>query len=160
MAVVVLTSATVQLGTAWTGTAPGTPGTQTVSGTISSASDVTTYTRQVEFPLSAATQDATNFGSGGYTLNVVGLRSSAVSLTFNQDFAGSALDQIIMTTLGFGSTIYVDVRPTSAARGATNPSYVFACLLTEWTPVAGSVGDLVMPSVTWPVTGAWARLTS
>lgn len=161
MSAIVLTNATITVGAAWTGTGPGLPGTQTVSGTITSASDLSTYCTSVSIPLTIATQDATNFGSGAFRVMLGGIKSSDIALSLNNDFAASALNDILRTTLGgLGALVYIDIRPTSAARSATNPSYVFAVLLTEIQPVTGSVGSINAMSLTWPSTGAFATLTA
>ena len=45
------------------------------------------------------------------------------------------------------------VQPTSGSVSATNPSYSFSALVSEWTPLNGSVGELSTASVTWPISG-------
>jgi hypothetical protein len=161
MAALVLTSAKIQVAAAWTGTAPGLPGTQTISGTLTTPSDISGYVTKVTLPEQVAMQPATNFASGGYEVNLSGLKSAQVQLELNQDYAAAALDTIIRTTLGgLGATVYIDVMPTSSARSATNPSYVFACIINSYAPVSGSVGNLATLSVSWPTTGAFGTLTA
>ena len=160
MSAIVLTNATITVGTAWSGgSAPGLPGTQTVAGTITSGSDLSVYCTSVSIPLTMATQDATNFGSGAFRVVLGGIKSSDVSLSLNNDFAASALNDILRTTLGgLGSTVYLDIKSTNAVRSGTNPSYVFAVLLSQIQPVTGSVGNINAMSLTWPSTGAFATL--
>ena len=43
MSVLVTTAKTLLIGAAWTGDAPGDPGTQTVAGTITSASNLSAF---------------------------------------------------------------------------------------------------------------------
>lgn len=161
MAALVLLNAKVQLGAAWTGTAPGSPGTQTVAGTVSAPTDISAYTTMIEVPFKVDTKDWTNFGSGGYVLKTPGLKSTSFKIGLNQDFAASQIHAIIQTTLGgLGSLIYFDVMPTNAARSATNPSVVGQAIIDNYTPVVGKVGDLLVLSFDWPVTGAFATLTS
>lgn len=161
MAISVLTNATVLLGTTWTGTAPGLPGTQTVSGTIASSSDITSFVQSVGVETSAALQDGTTFGSGGFVAQYAGLKSGTFTLNVINDFAASQLDAIIRTTLGgLGATVYYDVKPTSSARGASNPSYVGAVILSDWKPITTQVGNLTVVSISWSTTGQFATLTS
>lgn len=164
MANLTLTSATVLAGTAWTGTAPGGPGTQTVSGTISSSTDLSAFCSSVTLGFAAALQDVTNFASGGYTGNVVGLKSATIQLNFNQDYVvTTGLDFLINSTLGgLGNTagFYLDIKPTSSARGTSNPSYVFHCLMSEYPPITGAVGDKATVGVSWVSNFAFARLTA
>lgn len=98
--------------------------------------------------------DTTGFSStsaAGRT-RVAGLADNSVTLEFHQDFATSNVEQTIYPLLG--STTTVVVKPTSAAQGATNPSYTFSALVSEWQPLSGSVGELATASVTWPISGA------
>ena len=167
MAAFVLTAETILLGTAWTGTAPGLPGTQTVAGTITSTSDISTYVKSVSGPgWDIATVDTTNMGSGGYTAMIAGLTSGKpMSFDANSDLAASQLHSIIFTTLGGpsrpgSSPVYIDIKATSAARSATNPSFVAAVLLTDVASFTGSVGDRAQSAFTLTVTGAFGFLTS
>lgn len=162
MAAFVSTSRMVLLGAAWTGTAPGLPGTQTISGTVTSASDISTYTKSGNPATAAAMQDGTTFGSGGYVVQYPGLKSGD-DLVFEivSDYAASLIDVIVRTTLGgIGSLVYVDLKPTNSARGATNPSFVAAAYISGYTPVSGSVGDLSMGSLTLTITGAFGYLVA
>lgn len=152
----------VQVGTAWTGTAPGLPGTQTISGTITTASDLSTWAQNAEPGASVAMQDGTTFGTGGYTVQYPGLKSGD-DLVFDLvgDFAASQDWAIINTTLGgLGALVYADCMPTSASRGATNPSFVCAGYIKEWKPMLGNVGSIAKMRFTLAITGAFAYLTS
>jgi hypothetical protein len=161
MAISVLTNASVQLAAAWTGTAPGLPGTQTIAGTLTTASDISAFTQSVGVETSSAMQDGTTFGTGGFVANYAGLKSGQLTLNLLNDFAASQLDAIIRTTLGgLGATVYYDVKPTSSARGTSNPSYVGAVILADWKPITTQVGNLTVVSVTWPITGAFTTLTA
>lgn len=161
MAITVLTSSQIQLATAWTGTAPGLPGTQTISGTLTSASDISAFVQSVGVETSAALQDGTTFASGGFVSNYAGLKSGTLTLNLLNDFAASQLDAIIRTTLGgLGATVYYDVKPTNSARGASNPSYVGAVILSDWKPITTQVGNLTVVSVSWSTVGKFDTLTS
>jgi hypothetical protein len=159
MAALVLTNCKIQLGTAWTGTAPGAPGTQSISGTISGPSDISAFTTMVEIPKKVDTKEWTNYGSGGYILKTPGLKSASLKIGINQDFASSQIDSIIRG-FGLGTLVYYDITPTNAARSATNPSEVGAAYITSYTPIVGKVGDLLVLSLDWDVTGKFDTLTS
>ena len=162
MAAYVNTSRMVQLGTAWTGTAPGLPGTQTISGTLTSAQDISTFVKSGNPATSAAMQDVTTFGSGGFTAVIPGLKSGD-DITFEcvSDYAASQLYSIVQTTLGgLGALVYLDIKPTNAARSATNPTFAAAGYISAWSPIGGSVGDAGMASLTISITGKFSDLTS
>jgi hypothetical protein len=135
-----------------------------VSGTITSSTDLSSFCNSVTLGFKAALQDVTNFASGGYVGNVVGLKNCDISLGFNQDFAvTTGLDFLINSTLGgLGNStgFYLDIKPTSAARGTSNPSYVFHILMSEYPAVAGNVGDKAGVSVSWMSNFKFERLTA
>lgn len=166
MAAFVNASRTILLGTAWTGTAPG-PTVVTPSGTISSPSDITAFVRGGGDPgYNAAMVDDTTFGSLGYTAVIPGL-TTGDDLVFdcNSDWAASQLGPIVRTTLGGvarpgTAPIYVDIKPTSAARSATNPSFVAAVYIKAWKPFVGNVGDRAAATLTLTITGTFTDLTT
>ena len=162
MAAFVNTSRVVLLGTAWTGTAPGLPGTQTISGTITSSQDISAYVRSGDQGTSVAMQDGTTFGNGGFTVQYPGLQSGD-DITFDlvADFAATTIYPIIQTTLGgLGALVYVDLKPATGSRSATNPSFVAAGYVSAWGPIRGAVGDLASHQLTISITGRFGYLTS
>ena len=87
---------------------------------------------------------------------VAGLVDNSVTLEFHQDFAASSVEQTIYPLLG--TTVQVVVQPVaSGSVDATNPSYTFQAVVSEWTPLNGAVGELATASVTWPITGPIAK---
>lgn len=159
MATLVLTSATTLYGTAWTGTAPG-PANPTVSGTISSSTDFTARIRQVTLNMNVAMQDFTTFGDGAFVAQQPGLKSADLSIEFNQDFAASQVDAVFGPAFIAGTLVYLDFKPTSSARGSTNPSYVYAAYVSDYDPFGVPVGDRTAVTIGFSVTGTYARLTS
>lgn len=164
MAVFSMTSCYIAIGTTWTGTAPGDPGTQTVSGTLT-GTDLSTMTTSIDLSLQAEELDYTNFGSGGWRQKISGLKAGTVQLNFNQDFAASKIDALFGiggSLMPFGGTgsYYIEIKPTSSARSTTNPSYVAQLVPIAYTPLSGAVGDLAMISLQIPTTGQVARLTA
>jgi len=83
---------------------------------------------------------------------VAGLADNSVTLEFHQDFATGEVEQTIYPLLGTASAVIV--KPNGGTTSAFNPSYSFSAIISEWTPINGSVGELATASVTWPVTGA------
>lgn len=97
----------------------------------------------------AAEVETTSFGSGGYVQRVSGLKDASVSLDFHQDFGSGSVHDIIQPLLGSYAT--VTVVPTAGSVSATNPSITLSALVTEYSPVDASVGDLATFSVSWPL---------
>lgn len=159
MASLVLTSATTLYGTGWTGTAPG-PANPTVSGTISSSTDFSDHIRQVTLNMNVAMEDFTTFGDGAFVTQKPGLKGADLSIEFNQDFASSSVDATFGAAFLAGTLVYLDFKPTSASRGSTNPSYVYACYVAKYPAIGQQVGNRAAVSVDFAVTGTYARLTS
>ena len=67
---------------------------------------------------------------------------------------------LLVLILVVGTVVAIKVRPTTAAISATNPEYSGNVLVSEYSPLDGSVGDLATTSVSWPGAGALARATA
>lgn len=160
MAALVLTNAMPLIGSAGSGgTSPGT-GTAPANGfTITSPTDLSQYTTAVTVDLKAAPIETTNFASGGYHAEIAGIKSASFSLTFNQSYSATEVDSVIRG-LGLGGTGFIDIKPTSATRGNTNPSFVASFIVADYTWVNGSVGALNTTSVTWNTTGSFGWITA
>ena len=96
--------------------------------------------------------ETTAFSSTAAKTRVAGLADNSVTLEFHQDFATGEVEQTIYPLLGQASTVIV--KPNGATTSAFNPSYSCSAIISEWTPINGSVGELATASVTWPVSGA------
>lgn len=119
-------------------------------GGVDKSADVKSVTLTVDVnPL-----DTTDFASAGWTEVIGGLKSGTLAVTFQDDFADSAIDNDLWDIIGTVATF--EVRPTSSAVGAGNPKWTGSVLIQS-LPVGGSVGDLVVKSVSWPTTGAVTR---
>lgn len=81
-----------------------------------------------------------------------------MTFEFNQDYATSALEQTIYPLLGTAATVVA--KPVAGTTTTINPQYTFSALISEWTPLNGSVGELATASVTWPISGAITKATS
>ena len=99
--------------------------------------------------------DTTGMGSAGARTRVSGLADNSVTIEFNQDFAAGgpevSINAVGSSLVGTNTTIVV--KPTSAAVGATNPSYTFSAVVSEWQPLSAAVGELSSISTTWPISG-------
>jgi hypothetical protein len=110
----------------------------------------------VTLDITSEEQDTTAFG-GEYRTRIGGLKDASVSLDFHQDFGASSVDATLFPLIGTQATVVI--KPTSGTVTATNPSYTFNALVTQYQPFASSVGDLATLSVTWPVSGSITRGT-
>ena len=94
--------------------------------------------------------ETTAFGTSART-RVAGLADNSLALEFHQDYATSSVEATIYPIIG--TTKQIVVKPNGATTSATNPSYTFNALISEWTPLSGAVGELATASVTWPIDG-------
>lgn len=102
--------------------------------------------------------EVTNFSSGGHRERIGGLKSGTFSMELHQDYALGSIDSTFFTNLG--GTVAVVVRPSgTAAAGSATPEYTFNVLVTEYSPMDSAVGDLNTFSVSYPITGSFARGT-
>lgn len=119
--------------------------------------DFSTSLAAVTLDVSADEQETTAFGAT-FRSRIGGLKDASVSLDFHQDFGAASVDATLFPLIG--GTAEIIIKPTSASASATNPSYTFTALVTQYQPFASNVGDLATLSVTWPVTGAVTRGTA
>lgn len=107
--------------------------------------------------------ETTAMSSSGARTRVGGLKDNSVTIEFNQDFSASELEATVndaaATWVG-KNDITIIVKPDGGATSATNPSYTFDVLVSEWTPLNGAVGELATVSVTWPVNGNITKATA
>lgn len=146
------------------GTAPG--GVTAPTGcTLSTPSDLSPFITGIDQGVEVDPVDTTSFGSGGYKAFVLGLRSGQLNLTLMNDYAASQVNSWIglngsVRAVGSSSLLYVEVRPSSAARSSSNPAFVCAVLNRNFQTFSGSVGELPMVSWQPQITGGFAELTA
>lgn len=123
--------------------------------------DITDWVREVGQDLERDTHDKTHMGSGGWREFCAGLRGGNVTLALNWDYASSA-SFITVKTAWLTSTgvVAMTIKPADATIAATNPELQFNVLVNKYTPVMAKVGDIQVPSFTWPITGAVTEDTS
>jgi hypothetical protein len=119
-----------------------------------------TWAKKATFDAEVADLDATTFGGSGWKALLGGLKSGTLSVDLNQDFGASMVDATLWPLFIAAVPFVVKIRPTSAAISATNPEYSGAVLLTKYSPLDGSVGDLAGTSISIPTSGVWARATT
>ena len=129
----------------------------TNAGVVLGGVDLSDHVAQVEVNQTFDEVETTAFGDGGRT-RVAGLEDSSITLSFHQDFAAASVDATIAPLVGGTAAFEIYADGTSVS--GTNPKYSGTVLLTEWSPVSGTVGDLLTADVTWPVSGTVTRATA
>jgi hypothetical protein len=88
-------------------------------------------------------RDQVDFTAFGATSKVYGkgLGDAKITVEFFQDFAAAKVHATLQPLLASNTPIVVEVRPTSAARSATNPAILMTALLFSYSGLSGNVGD-------------------
>jgi hypothetical protein len=113
-----------------------------------------------EINMSKDEVETTNFSGSGRE-RVHGLQDNSFTVTFQQDFAAASVDAVLFPLWNNENEFTVEIRPTSGAVGTSNPKYTGTCILLEYQPLAGDVGDLSETEVTFNVQrGTFTRATA
>lgn len=107
------------------------------------------HVNMVTVNLSKDDVETTSFSGGGRERKA-GLKDDSFELGFQQDFDAASVDAVLYPLYDLETEFEVEVRPTSAAVSPTNPSYTGDCILLEYSPLDGKVGDLSETKVKIP----------
>lgn len=102
--------------------------------------------------------DATAMGGDGTRLRKGGLKNWDISVTFHQDFAAGQVDVTLYPLVG--TTTCVELRPVNACTTASNPRFSGVCILENYPPMAGTVGELLDVQATFQSASALTRSTT
>jgi hypothetical protein len=129
----------------------------TNASVVFGSTDLSTYISSITLNSTFDIVETTAFGNTAKT-RVAGLADNSVTFEFHQDYATSAVEQTIYPLLG--TAVSVVAKPVAGTTTALNPQYAFSAVVSEWTPLNGSVGELATASVTWPISGAITKTTT
>lgn len=99
------------------------------------------HVSEVTVNLSKDDVETTSFSGSGRE-RVAGLKDDSFELKIQQDYAPASTDAVLYPLYNNETEFTLEVRPTSAAVSATNPKYTGTCVLFEYSPLDGKVGDL------------------
>jgi hypothetical protein len=120
--------------------------------------DLSDYTRKAELSIEVEDKDITTYSSLGWKVVTGGLKSGELGIEFLQDPAATKIDSIMWPLLG--SVVPFETRLDQAAVSTSNPKYTGNCLIKQWNPIEGSIGDEASVGVTYPTSGAVTRATA
>lgn len=127
----------------------------TINGT-----DVSDHIREVNVMMSAEDVDVTASGAGGKQ-HLQGIRDDRFELVALSDFAASQLDSIVYPLFSGASIFAVVVWPNSTVTSSSNPKFTgSSCILVEYNPVSGKIGDAAETPLTIPVNGTISKATT
>lgn len=119
--------------------------------------DLTNRITQVALEETFVDVDTTAFGQTAKT-RIAGLGDHKFTADFEQDYALAEVEATIYPLLGL--TTSITIKALNATTSSTNPAYTFTVLVDDWKPVGGKVGDLLVSSVSWPVSGGVTKAVS
>lgn len=99
------------------------------------------HSASVSVHLKKADIDTTSFSGQGKE-HAQGLRDDMIEVTLQQDYANASTDAVLYPLYDLGTEFTVEVRPTSSAVSVNNPKYTATCLLSDYAPLDGKVGQL------------------
>jgi hypothetical protein len=129
----------------------------TNASVVFGSTDLSDYIASISLNSTFDIVETTAFGNTAKT-RVAGLADNSVTFEFHQDYATGEVEQTIYPLLG--TAVSVVAKPVAGTTTAVNPQYAFSALVSEWTPINGSVGELATASVTWPISGAITKTTT
>jgi len=129
----------------------------TNASVVFGSTDLSDYISSISLNSTFDIVETTAFGNTAKT-RVAGLADNSVTFEFHQDYATGEVEQTIYPLLG--TAVSVVAKPVAGTTTAVNPQYAFSALVSEWTPINGSVGELATASVTWPISGAIMKTTT
>ena len=135
------------------------------NATINITQGATTYTsignnaNQCTITVGRDPLEVTAFGDTGH-INVGGLQSVDVSITFFLSYGGSGATSEVETALaamvGQGNTTLV-ISPSGTSESASNPEYTIAnTMLANFTPINSTVGEIATVTANF-TGGTWVR---
>jgi hypothetical protein len=98
------------------------------------------HANKVELTDSREKKDFTAFGATSKVWGK-GLGDAGMKVTFFQDFAAGKVHATLQPLISSTTPVTIEVRPTSAARSATNPAYLMSALLFDYSMLNGGVGE-------------------
>jgi hypothetical protein len=93
--------------------------------------------------------DTTSF-SGSGAEQVAGLKSDEFDMQIQQDYANASTDAVLYPLWNNETEFTIEVRPTSAGVSVNNPKYTGTCILLDYSPLDGKVGDLSDTKIKFP----------
>jgi len=123
--------------------------------------DLSNKVRQVSLPEQVMRQENTTMGATSED-GEKGLLKWKLQVTFKQDFSVGSVDDTLNTIKASATgKAPIEIRPTTAAVGTTNPKRTGTALLVEYDPFGGTqVGNELFVTATFECSGDLTRATA
>jgi hypothetical protein len=120
--------------------------------------DLSAFVKSISLPYEMDTVESTAGNATGSKSYITALYGWSLEIEANQDYAAAQVDATLWAAMVAGAAVPIEVRPSTAVVGATNPKWTGNAIITGYDPFGGAkVGDLITakPSITG--TGALTR---
>ena len=124
---------------------------------VAGGTDLSDHVRSITINYEAEAVEDTNMADTTRS-NLGGLFNWSIDIEFSQDYAAGEVDATLWSLVG--TSVALEVRPTSASVSATNPKFTGNGILTSYTGIGNSVGDLATASASFVSAGALTRATA
>ena len=117
--------------------------------------DVTQNTSAASLEIGYDSLEATTFSDTGHRF-VSGLQMVNVTLTMFQNYGTGEIEATLFDQVGDGTTALI-IAPATGAESPSNPVYTISnAMLSSFTPIVTTVGELSQISVSY-TGGTWVR---
>lgn len=123
--------------------------------------DLSARVESLTLTVTAETPETTAMGDGTRE-RVASFIDWSFEVNFRQDFiapASNAVDSTLFDLVG-ATAFPIIIRPVSDAKSVTNPEFTGNALLSSYSPMGGSVGDVAAAPASFQGSGTLARATS
>lgn len=120
--------------------------------------EISDHVKSLTLNTGVETNDKTAMGDSTRLMKA-GLSTWTVDVELHGDFAATTELDALVAGLSNNEAAII-IRPDSASVGTSNPQYAGTGLLSSYTPMSGSVGDLGVMSISLVAASALTRTTS
>ncbi len=106
--------------------------------------DLSDHVKQITINYSAELKDGTAMSLTGRK-QLGGLKDWSADIEFFQDYAASKVDATIFSLVGTQTAF--EFRADSGSRSTTNPGFTGNGIISDYKPIAGTVGDAAMAPI-------------
>ena len=122
-----------------------------------SVRDLTNFVMSCTLNYTGDLQEETAMGTDGTRARLSGLKDWSLEMTMKQDFIATVgPDAVLFDLIGEAKTL-IQVTANGATPSATNPRYYGDAVLQDYSPLAGSVGELSTTPANFMASGILTR---
>jgi hypothetical protein len=121
--------------------------------------DISAKTRTASLSYESEVQDATAF-TDATRIRLGGLKVWSLDAEFftDESTAANGVNKLLFPDVGVTRTLLI--QPTTSAVSTTNPSYSGTALLSQFSPLGGTVGDMSIGNASFQSSGTLTRSTT